>query len=401
MSKKDRIVIAGAGPVGLMTAVLLGQAGIEVIIVDKGDINNQDPRAATIHPATLDLLDDAGVYQQIEPLGLICPIVNYYDQKELLASFDHSILAGETRHPWVLQCEQDKLSRVLFSMARQLPSIDVRPQTELISFTAADAGVSTNFRGPDGIEQVKGRYLIGADGARSMVRRQLGVAFEGFTYDERFIIIGTSYDFAKAGYAYRNYVSDPVEWCNLFKITWKGPPGVYRLVAPVALSDLTDPEASLATCQRKLQHFHPRAETYEIVLYDSYVVNQRVAATFRQGSVILVGDAAHLNSPIGAMGMNSGLHDAFNLAQNLLRVLHGETDEEALDLYGRQRRHVAVTHVQTTTIANKKNMEQRDPETRKKYREDMKRAAEDPVLAKRFLMRTSLIDSLRDAATIL
>ena len=400
MSKKGKIVIGGAGPVGLMTAVLLGQAGIEVIIVDKGDINNQDPRAATIHPATLDLLDDAGVYQQIEPLGLICPIVNYYDQQELLASFDHAILAGETRHPWVLQCEQDKLSRVLFSMARKLPSVDVRPQTELISFTMSDDGVSAEIRGVGGTEQVEGRYLIGADGARSTVRRQLGVPFEGFTYDERFIIVGTSYDFAKAGYAYRNYVSDPVEWCNLFKITWKGPPGVYRLVAPVALSDLTDPAASLATCQRKLQHFHPRAEPYDIVLYDSYVVNQRVAATFRQGSVILAGDAAHLNSPIGAMGMNSGLHDAFNLAQNLLRVLHGKADEGALDLYVRQRSHVAVTHVQTATIANKKNMEQRDPETRKKYREDMKRAAEDPVLAKKFLMRTSLIDSLRDAATI-
>ena len=400
MSKKGKIVIGGAGPVGLMTAVLLGQAGIEVIIVDKGDINNQDPRAATIHPATLDLLDDAGVYQQIEPLGLICPIVNYYDQQELLASFDHAILAGETRHPWVLQCEQDKLSRVLFSMARKLPSVDVRPQTELISFTMSDDGVSAEIRGVGGTEQVEGRYLIGADGARSTVRRQLGVPFEGFTYDERFIIVGTSYDFAKAGYAYRNYVSDPVEWCNLFKITWKGPPGVYRLVAPVALSDLTDPKASLATCQRKLQHFHPRAEPYDIVLYDSYVVNQRVAATFRQGSVILAGDAAHLNSPIGAMGMNSGLHDAFNLAQNLLRVLHGKADEGALDLYVRQRSHVAVTHVQTATIANKKNMEQRDPETRKEYREDMKRAAEDPVLAKKFLMRTSLIDSLRDAATI-
>lgn len=400
MSKKDKIVIAGAGPVGLMTAVLLGQAGIDVVIVDKGDINNQDPRAATIHPATLDLLDDAGVYQQIEPLGLICPIVNYYDQQELLASFDHGVLAGETRHPWVLQCEQDKLARVLFAMARQLPSVDVRPQTELTGFTASNDGVSAEISGSAGSEVVEGRYLIGADGARSTVRKQIGVAFEGFTYDERFIIVGTSYDFAKDGYAYRNYVSDPVEWCNLFKITWKGPPGVYRLVAPVALSDLSNPEAAVATCQRKLQHFHPRAEPYDIVLYDSYVVNQRVAATFRQGCVILTGDAAHLNSPIGAMGMNSGLHDAFNLAQNLLRVLHGEADEGALDLYARQRRHVAVTHVQTATIANKKNMEQRDPETRKKYREDMKRAAEDPVLAKKFLMRTSLIDSLLDAATV-
>ena len=122
--------------------------------------------------------------------------------------------------------------------------------------------------------------------------------------------------------------------------------------------------------------------------------------TFRVGRVVLAGDAAHLNSPIGAMGMNSGIHDAVNLATSMLRMLEGEEDEGALDRYVRQRRHVAVEHVQTATIANKKNMEQRDPETRRKYREEMQRASEDPVLAKKFLMRTSLIDSLRDAAMI-
>jgi 3-(3-hydroxy-phenyl)propionate hydroxylase len=401
MNAYNTIIIAGAGPVGLMVAVLLGQAGIKVIIFDKGDINNQDPRAATIHPATLDLLDEAGVYSRIEPLGLICPIVNYYDRQELLASFDHGLLADETRHPWVLQCEQDKLSRVLYGMARELPTVDVLPQTELVDFSVAHGAVEAEVRGPDGgSEKFSGRYLIGADGARSLVRKILGVAFDGFTYDERFMIVGTTYDFTKAGYAYRNYVSDPVEWCNLFKISWKGPPGVFRLVAPVNAGEMSDPEAALVTCQRKLQHFHPRAEPYDIVLYDSYVVNQRVAASFRQGPVLLAGDAAHLNSPIGAMGMNSGLHDAFNLGHNLLKVLRREADDGALDLYVRQRRHVALTHVQTATIANKKAMEQRDPETRRKYREEMKRAAEDPALAKKFLLRTSLIDSLRDAATI-
>jgi len=396
----DGILIAGGGPVGLMLGVLLGQAGVAVTVVDKGDINHQDPRAATIHPATLDLLDDAGVYERIEPLGIVCPIVNYYDQKELLASFDHALIKDHTRHPWVLQCEQDKLARMLFAMSRELPSVTVHPETEMLEFSVRSDGVDAKVRGPDGnIETLSGRYLIGADGARSTVRRQLGVAFEGFTYPERFMIIGTSYDFSKAGYAYRNYISDPVEWSNLFKISWKGPPGVYRLVTPVTPEELSDPNKVMATCQRKLQYFHPRDEPYDIVLHDSYVVNQRVAATFRQGRVLLVGDAAHLNSPIGAMGMNSGLHDAFNLAHNLLLVLD-VSDDGVLDRYVRQRRHVAVTHVQAATIANKKNMEQRDPERRQQYREEMRRASEDPALAKRFLMRTSLIDSLRDAATI-
>ena len=400
MADGRRIIIAGGGPVGLMIAVLLGQAGIKVTVLDKGDIDHQDPRAATIHPATLDLLDDAGVYERIEPLGLICPIVNYYDQQELLASFDHGLLAGETRHPWVLQCEQDKLARILFAMARELPSVEVRPEIELTDCRQTVDAVEAELRAPDGtFEKISGRYLIGADGARSIVRKRAQIAFEGFTYSERFMIIGTSYDFSKDGYAYRNYISDPVEWYNLFKITWKGPPGVYRLVTPGSLDELSD-DRVLETCQRKLQRFHPRAAPYDIVLYDSYVVNQRVAATFRNGRIILAGDAAHLNSPIGAMGMNSGLHDAFNLAQNLLRVLNGEEDEGALDRYVRQRRHVAVSHVQAATIINKKNMEQRDPETRQKYRDDMKRAAADPVRAKAYLMHTSLINSLRDAATI-
>ena len=397
----ERVIIAGGGPVGLIVGLILGRAGIDVTLIEKGDINHQEPRAATIHPASLDILDDLGVYQRIEPLGIVCPIVNYYDQHELLASFDHGVLAGETRHPWVLQCEQDKVARVLYTMARELRSLTIRTETEVLACAQSAEAVEIELANPDGThEHISGRYLIGADGARSTVRREAGIEFEGFTWPERFMIIGTPYDFAQAGYAYRNYISDRVEWYNLFKISWKGPPGVYRLVVPVSLDEALDEERVLATCQRKFQRFHPNPQPYEIVLYDSYVVHQRVAATFRMGRIILTGDAAHLNSPIGAMGMNSGIHDAVNLAGNLLRVLAGEEGEGALDRYGRQRRHVAVEHVQTATIANKKNMEQRDPTTRQKYRDDMRRAAEDPALAKKFLMRTSLIECLRDAERI-
>ena len=401
MANEGRVIVAGAGPVGLIVGLVLGRAGIEVTVLDKGDILHQHPRAATIHPASLDILDDLGVYERIEPLGIVCPIVNYYDQQELLASFDHALLAGETRHPWVLQCEQDKVSRVLFAMSRDLPTLDIQTETEVLACSRSADAVEVEVKRPDGSrERITGRYLIGADGARSTVRSETGIEFEGFTYPERFMIIGSTYDFAQAGYALRNYISDPVEWYNLFKISWKGPPGVYRLVVPVSLDEALDEDHILETCQRKFQRFHPRSEPYEIVINDSYVVHQRVAATFRQGRIILAGDAAHLNSPIGAMGMNSGIHDAVNLANNLIRVLRREEDEGALDRYVRQRRHVAVEHVQTATIANKKNMEQRDPQTRQKYRDEMHRAAADPALAKKFLMRTSLIECLRDADRI-
>jgi 3-(3-hydroxy-phenyl)propionate hydroxylase len=397
----DSVIIAGGGPVGLIVALMLGRAGIAVTLFDQGDIVHSEPRAATIHPATLDILDNLGVYALIEPQGIVCPIVNYYDGKTLLASFDHALLKDETRHPWVLQCEQDKLSRTLFEMARAVSNITFRTETKVVGCSQRGDPVDVVVETQDGRrEQHRTPYLVGADGARSTVRKAIEVEFEGFTYPERCMIIGTPYDFADDGYAFRNYIADPQEWYNLFKISWTGPPGVYRLVVPVRLDEPLDGDLSLQTAQRKLQRFNPRPQDYDIVIHDSYTVAQRVAAAFRKGRVLLAGDSAHLNSPIGAMGMNSGIHDAVNLAENLIRVVHGEASDAALDRYERQRRHVATTHVQTATIANKQNMEQRDPEKRQQYRDEMRRRADDPVLAKAYLMRTALIDSLRDAATI-
>src|SRR6202022_4951261 len=121
---------AGGGAGGRIVGRVVGRAGVPVTLFDKEDIVHQEPRAATIHPASLDILDDLGGYKQIEPLGLVCPIVNYYDQQELLASFDHAILAEETRHPWVLQCEQDKLSRALFAMSHDVSSLAIHTETE-------------------------------------------------------------------------------------------------------------------------------------------------------------------------------------------------------------------------------------------------------------------------------
>ncbi len=395
------VIVAGGGPVGLIVALMLGRAGIAVTLFDKGDIIHSQPRAATIHPATLDILDALGAYALLEPQGIVCPIVNYYDGKLKLASFDHALLKGETRHPWVLQCEQDKLSRTLFAMGKANSNIAFRTATKVIGCSQRDDAVEVVVEAADGRqERHEALYLVGADGARSTIRKAIGVEFEGFTYPERCMIIGTPYDFAADGYAYRNYIADPDEWYNLFKISWQGPPGIYRLVAPVRPDEPLDGDRALETAQRKLQRFNPRPHSYDIAFYDCYTVAQRVAATFRKGRILLAGDSAHLNSPIGAMGMNSGIHDAVNLAENLIRVLGGEESDAALDRYVRQRRHVAIAHVQTATIANKQNLEQRDPIKRQRYRDEMRRRAEDPALAKAFLMRTALIDSLRDAAKI-
>src|SRR5437764_7632370 len=160
MASEGRIIIAGGGPVGLIIGLVLGRAGLDVTVLDKGDIVHQEPRAATIHPASLDILDELGVYEHIEPLGLVCPIVNYYDQHELLASFDHAVLAGETRHPWVLQCEQDKLSRALFAMSDDVSRLDIQTETEVVGCSQSEDAVEVEVQRADGSrERLSGRYL--------------------------------------------------------------------------------------------------------------------------------------------------------------------------------------------------------------------------------------------------
>jgi 3-(3-hydroxy-phenyl)propionate hydroxylase len=152
--------------------------------------------------------------------------------------------------------------------------------------------------------------------------------------------------------------------------------------------------------QAKLQGFLPTGRDFEIVGCNVYTVHQRVAQKFRVGRAILAGDSAHVNSPIGAMGMNSGVHDAFNLADKLVGILRGESGDDVLDRYERQRRHVAVQHTQAETIRNKRVLAEKDPAVRKANHERLRRTAEDPKLAREFLLRTSLIKSLREAEQI-
>ncbi len=401
----DRIVIVGAGPVGLCLSLALAQADLKVCLIEAlGDDNflEQVPRAGTNHPATLEMYDRLGLYQRLEPRGIIAPVFHYWDRHEgkLIAAFDHAHLKGDTRFPYVLQCERIKIVEEALKMAKAHPNIDPRLNTEFISFAQDGDGVTARIVNPAGEEEiVEGRYIVSGEGARSIVRKELDIAFEGFTYDDRTLNIEVAYDFTKHGYAHRNYISDPDEWSNLFH--WKGPPDRWRVHFP------TDPKADEKALMRpevlqaQMQKFLPTGKPFDIIGSNLYVVHQRVAQKFRVGRAILAGDSAHVNSPIGAMGMNSGVHDAINLADKLIAIARGETDDGVLDRYERQRRHVAIAHTQAQTIRNKRLLAERDPAVRKRNHDELRRTAENPELARKFLLRTALFESLREAEAIL
>jgi 3-(3-hydroxy-phenyl)propionate hydroxylase len=400
----DRIIVIGAGPVGLALSLALAQADLKICLIEAlGDDNflEQVPRAGTNHPATLEMLDRIGLYEKLEPRGIIAPEVHYWDRQEakLTAAFDHGVLKNDTRFPYVLQCERIKIVEEALKLAKAYPNIELRLSTEFVGFSQDANGVSARvINAAGGQETIEGLYLVSAEGARSIARKELDIAFEGFTYDDRTLNIEVAYDFRRHGYAHRNYISDPKEWSNLFH--WKGPPDRWRVHfatdSKADEAELMRPEA----LQTRLQNFLPTGKPFDIVGCNLYVVHQRVARKFRAGRAVLAGDAAHVNSPIGAMGMNSGIHDAINLADKLIAIARKEADDKVLDRYERQRRHVAIAHTQAQTIRNRRLLEERDPAVRRRNHDELRRTAENPELAREFLLRTALFESLKEADAI-
>lgn len=401
---QPRVIIVGAGPVGMVCALALNRKGVAVTVLEQEPEPVRDQRAASLHPTTLEMLDELGVYEKILPLGLVSPTYHFRDRVsgEVVAEFDLTLLEDEFRLPHVLQYEQYKLTRDITAQFANESDFDVRHSHRVTDVRILADRVEVDVEGPEGRQVHTGLYLIGADGGRSTVRKAASIEFEGFTYPERFVKIATTFDFIGAGVAgaYRNYFSDPDEWCNLFKVRGEHESGIWRAIFPTRPGEAENEAVSPDGVEARLQKFFPKSGRYEIVYANEYGVNQRVAATFRKGRVLLVGDSAHVNNPIGGMGMNGGIHDAINLADKLARVLLGGEGEDLLDLYSRQRRHAAVAFVQTQTIANKKLMEERDPAVRRRNFDELKRTSERRETARAYMRRAALAESLRSANAV-
>jgi 3-(3-hydroxy-phenyl)propionate hydroxylase len=404
MRSEDRVIIAGGGPVGLVTALALAQRAIPVVVLEAEAEPLKDQRGVAFHPPTLEMLATLGIGDDLHALGLVVPVWQIRDRAEdaVIAAFDLGILADETPYPYRLHLGQHLLVPLLLDRLRLLPHAEIRFDCRVHAVVQDEQRVRVLARSADGAETaLGGRWLIGADGAHSAVRKACGIAFGGFTWPERFLVTNIAMDLERLGYARTNYVADPERWAVVLKLSDADGKSLWRVTYGVDPS-LPDTAVLLEEeVQHRLAEIIPGAfGPFPLRYAGSYGVHQRVAEKFRIGRVLLAGDAAHINNPVGGFGLNSGIHDAMNLAAKLARVWDGVDDCALLDQYVRQRRHANVAYVQASSIRNKRVIEERDPISRRAAYAELRTIAGDPALAKAYLLNTSMIASVRDAATV-
>ncbi|MEO9634563.1 MAG: FAD-dependent monooxygenase [Parasphingorhabdus sp.] len=399
--KRERcqVVIAGAGPVGTVMATLLAQADVDVVVLESGVDCAQDLRASTFHPPTLEMLDQIGITPMLLERGLKAPVYHWRDRGSgEYIDFDLTELSDVTRYPFRIQCEQYHLSRALADGLEKFDNADIRFGNRLLSFEQDATGVDIDVETALGIDHLRADYLIGADGANSIVRKWLGIEFDGFTYPERFLCLSTEADLPAhlPGLAPVNYVSDPDEWLVLLRV-----PSLWRVLVP---TDGTLDDDELRSDKMKNKIFDgltgdgASVETRHRTLYR---VHQRVAKSFVENRVVLIGDSAHLNNPLGGFGMNSGVHDAFNLFQKLEPLLKSKPANGGLEHYDRQRRKVTHSFTQTQTIENMKFIRGGNGgDAHERKRLEMLAIKQDDVRRRDYLMRQAMYESLAQAEAI-
>ena len=392
------VVIVGAGPVGLTAALVLGMSGIAVTLIEAEAAVSDELRASTFHPPTLEMLEPFGITARMLACGLICPTwqVRMHPSGER-AIFDLSVLRDETKHPYRLQCEQSKVGELLCEALRDVPEVTLRFSERVTDIRQDREKVSLTTQSAQGEMTLSADYVIGADGARSTVRRCLDIDMEGESYPETTILATTTFPF-------QEHLEDlsNVSYC------WK-PNGIFSLlrlpdVWRVSLhpsAGMSIEEAMTPAAQQQMLHdIVPHAGPIEVLQTRPYRIHRRLAARYRKGRVFLAGDAAHLNSPSGGMGMNGGIDDAFNLCEKLIAVLRHGATADILDRYERQRRPIAQEDIIQQADRNRSRMRERDPDRRRAILEDLQRTAADPARLKAYLLKSSMIEGLRRAASI-
>ena len=314
------------------------------------------------------------------------------------AVFDLGVLDSETAHPYRLQCEQWKLSEALLARTANCPTVRVVRGARCAGFTQDDAGVTAHIADANGEHMLRVAFLVGCDGAGSDVRKGLGLAFEGMTYPETTLLATTLFPFEEHMEGLSN-----VSYCwragagnfSLLRV-----PGRWRVSIYPREDQSIEEQSTPAAMDAALQAIVPRGVPHEIGESRPYRVHMRMVDRYAVGRVALAGDAAHVNSPAGGMGLNGGLHDAFELAESLVAMLRHNAAVAMLDRYDRRRRPIARDEIMAQADRNRARMRERDPARRAEMLAGLQAIANDPVQCKAHLMRSSMIDGLRRSQAI-
>ena len=382
---REPILIVGAGPVGLTLAWRLSQWGLNVKVFEAEDRITDQLRASTFHPPTLDYFDESGITAELIAVGRITPTWQIRMQTSgERAEFDLSVLSEDTAHPYRLQCRQELLGRAL---AARLPQNTVHFSSPVTSVAQDKDGVSITLND----DVVRGSILIGCDGARSIVREAIGAIFEGETYPENTILVTTHFPFEDHldGLSGVNYIWKPGGTYSLLRL-----PELWRI--SLHPSEGQTPKMALedSAIRAQTREVLPLAGDIEIVEKRIYRVHRRVATHYRKNRIFIAGDAAHLNSPKGGMGMNGGIHDAWCLADLLIEVANGG-DPQGLDKYEARRRPIARDDIVAQADKNRARMSAKNEAKRHEYLRSLKEIAANPIKARKFLLRSSMIEGLR------
>jgi 3-(3-hydroxy-phenyl)propionate hydroxylase len=383
------ILIIGAGPVGLSLALALARQGLPVELFEALPALSPEIRASTFHPPTLEMFAGWGVVDNILAQGQMVDRLLYWERqsRELIAEFHYDHIAADTPFPFRLQCPQAVLTRTLKPLVEALPAAHIHMNHRLVGFQTHSNGVEAELETANGRITVQGAYLCGADGAGSTVRKGLEIGFEGMTYEDRFLLIGTDLDlhpyFPAVGPV--NYLYDPDEWVIILHLA-----DVVRVVFRLRPEEVEEEAVAETAVRQRINNFIGQPVDFTIKSSTVYRVHQRVADTFHQGPVLLLGDAAHINNPAGGMGMNSGIHDAYHLAQALTAVYRQGTDDP-LHTYNHSRRQTALAGIRAYSDKNYADLSARDEAYRRRRNAQLRAAAADPVQARAYLLRASMM----------
>ena len=390
-----QVSILGAGPVGLTLAHALARQGVGVTVFERDAAVSRQLRASTFHPPTLDMLDAWGLTAELIAHGRITPRwqIRIHETGEHV-DFDLGVLGGETAHPYRLQCEQAVLSDALERRLLALPGVRIVRGVQVAAVGQDESGAWLDVTGSG---RQRADFVVGCDGAHSLVRKAIGASFDGDTYPDTTILATTSFDFGAMwpDLAGVNYVWHPSATYSLLHL-----PAVWR----VSLHPLSDePLEAQATPQRveaRLRELFPGRGPFELLEIRPYRVHKRLASHWRERRLLIAGDAAHLNNPKGGMGMNGGIHDAMALADLLARVAGGEADT-VLDAYEAQRLPVVRDDIIGQADRNHARMQVLDLAQRQARLQGLQALVADPVRCRTHLRQTSMLDGLDKARAIL